>query len=116
MIYQVVNLQTLDATIQVAALQMNLGGLYGQGTLLVGSQQNGDVAGLILNAALLGISTLSFGEAEAVIYTSGIIGAGTVTSVIVGSGGLTLCGPGWLVSRATARTPCRERSTSTRAG
>ena len=96
MIYQVMNLQTLDATIQVAALQMNLGGLYGQGTLLVGSQQSGDVAGLILNAALLGISTLSFGEAEAAIYSSGIIGAGTVTSVIVGSGGLTLCGPGWL--------------------
>ena len=96
MIYQVVNLQTLDAAVQVAALQMNLGGIYGQGSLLVGSQQSGDVAGLILNAALLGISTLSFGEAEAVIYTSGIIGTGTVTSVIVGSGGLTLCGPGWL--------------------
>ncbi|SEP40521.1 autotransporter-associated beta strand repeat-containing protein [Rhodospirillales bacterium URHD0017] len=97
MIYQVVNLQTLDAgAIQVAALQMNLGGIYGQGTLLVGSQQSGDVAGVILNCALLGISTLAFGEAEAVIYTSGIIGAGTVTSVIKGLGGLTVCGPGWL--------------------
>src|SRR6516162_2133440 len=68
-----------------------------RGNLLVGSQEEGDVAGLIMNGGSIYAATLAFGEAEGVIYTNdGSLGT-AINSVIIGSGGLTTFGPGALV-------------------
>jgi hypothetical protein len=66
-------------------------------TLQIGSQAANDSSGLILNGGTISGGTLQFGAAEAVVYasTSGL--GTTIASLLSGTGGLTLCGPGGLV-------------------
>jgi autotransporter-associated beta strand protein len=97
MVYEVVDSQTLDSKAQVAALEMNGGEIDGTGTLLIGSQATGDVAGLIMNGGSIYADTLAFGQAEGAIYTNNG-GSGTaIYSAIAGTAGLTTFGPGGLV-------------------
>lgn len=103
MVYEVVDQQTIDGTgsTQVAALEMNGGEIDGgDGSLLIGSQQSGDVAGVIMNGGNINVGSLFFGEAEGVIYTNdGGLSTG-IYSAIAGSAGLTVFGPGALVLAA----------------
>ena len=62
-------------------------------TLSIGPQTSGQ-AGLILNGGTIGVTTLNFGPAEGLVYSS--LANGTISSVIQGSGGLTTFGPGAL--------------------
>src|SRR5262249_7246486 len=99
-IYEVVNPQMIadNANVQVAALEMDGGEIDGnRGNLLVGSQQGGDVAGLIMNGGSIYAATLAFGAAEGVIYTNDGSLSTSINSMIIGSGGLTTFGPGALV-------------------
>lgn len=109
-VYDVVDTQTLqgEAAATVAALEIANGEVAGaDATLTVGSQDSGDVAGVILNGGTSTVGTLAFGASEAVIYTSN--DGGVITSMLSGSGGLTTFGPGSLLlsgdSEATLSGP-----------
>lgn len=65
----------------------------GTTALAVGPQTSGQ-AGVILNAGSINTTSLQFGAAEAVIFSS--LAGGTISSQIQGTGGLTKFGPGAL--------------------
>ncbi|WP_454915225.1 hypothetical protein [Xanthobacter sediminis] len=97
-VYEVVDSQTVafGGAPQVAALELNGGGVAGSGAQLrVGSQASGTVAGIVMNGGGISVDTLAFGAAEAVIYTAA--GASlAISSALGGTGGLTTFGPGTL--------------------
>ncbi len=104
MIYEVVDQQTIDdgATVQVAALEIDGGTVLGPtGTLQVGSQQAGDVAGVVLNGGDVAVATLSFGASEGLLYVA--VGT-TISSTIAGTAGVTMFGPGTLALPADNST------------
>jgi autotransporter-associated beta strand protein len=104
-VYAVVGLQTIDVggAPQVAALQVNGGQIEGlAGSLLVGSQAAGDIAGVVMNGGIIMAGALGFGDAEGLIYTSDAGAA--ITSAIGGSAGLTVFGPGTLILAADSST------------
>lgn len=85
------------ATAQVYALRVGAVTVGGGGTLEVGSQTGGQ-AGIILNSGTISASSVNFGSAEGLVYTRGA--GGTISSVIHGSNGLTVFGPGSLTLMA----------------
>ena len=89
----------LDGTVEAWALAMSGGEISGKiggsANLLIGSQASGDSAGLIMNGGIIDTGvTVTFGDAEGVIYTSS---EGSINAAIAGTAGLTLFGPGTLV-------------------
>jgi hypothetical protein len=64
------------------------------GTLQVGSQAVGDIAGVILNGGNVEAGNLSFGASEGVLYVAS--GFTAIESTITGTAGFTMCGPGIL--------------------
>ncbi len=100
-IYEVLDNQTINDgnSVQVGALEMNGGNVEGSDTtLLVGTQQSGGTAGIIMNRGIISAGSLKFGAAEGVIY-AGVPGGG-ITSSIYGSSGLTVFGPGIIILSA----------------
>jgi hypothetical protein len=98
-VYAVVDQQTIaaNASVQLAAVAIDGGGIGGDGaTLLVGSQAGGDLAGVIMNGGSISAAALAFGDAEALIYG----GAASIAATIGGSAGLTMFGPGPLTLAA----------------
>lgn len=101
-VYEVVDDQAVDSggAPQLAALELNGGTVSGGGAqLLVGSQAAGGVAGIVMNSGSIGVDTLTFGAAEAVVYASALDGL-EISSSLSGSGGLSLFGPGSLTVSA----------------
>ena len=98
-IYEVVDDQTImqNATVEIAALEINGGEIDGVGsTLAVGSQASGDYAGIIMNGGLIEVGTLAIGDAEGLIYTSDTQAGTAIGATVSGSQGLTTFGPGAL--------------------
>ena len=100
--YQVVNSQTIpgNTTVSLAAVEVDpAGSIFGglATTLNVGNQTTGSIAGVILNGGQINSESLSFGDAEGVIYTGG---AGGTISASITAGALTLSGPGTLTLTA----------------
>jgi autotransporter-associated beta strand protein len=96
-IYEVVNTQTVGGgdSATIAALEVDGGEIAGEGTLVVAGQPTEGVAGVIMNGGSISVGTLDFGANEGVIYVND--DANSITSVIQGSAGLTVLGPGELV-------------------
>jgi hypothetical protein len=96
-VYEVVDDQTIadGGGVQIAALEMNCGEIYGSGgSLLIGSQASGDLAGIIMNGGSITTGTLAFGAAEGLIYASDTTLDTAINARISGSAGLTVFGPG----------------------
>jgi autotransporter-associated beta strand protein len=98
-VYDADTAQTISSgvTAEVYALRVGaetVGGGSFDSTLEVGPQTTGGEAGVILNSGTINATYLDFGAAEGLIYASNAGGA--VTSIIEGSGGLTVFGPGTL--------------------
>jgi hypothetical protein len=101
-VYEAVDSQTIDSGTapQLAALELNGGTVSGNGAqLLVGSQAADGVAGIVMNAGSIDVDTLTFGAAEAIVYASVSDGL-EIASMLGGSGGLSLFGPGRLTLSA----------------
>ena len=106
-VYRVLDHQAIHNgdTVQVAALEMSGGRIEGaSATLLVGSQAFGDIAGVIVNGGSIDAGTLSFGDAEGLIYTSDTGGATGISSTISAANGLTTFGPGTLTLSGDSST------------
>lgn len=101
-VYEVVDEQVVDSggAPQLAALELNGGTVSGSGAqLLVGTQAADGVAGIVMNAGSIGVDTLTFGAAAAIVYASTSDGL-EISSNLSGSGGLSLFGPGTLTLSA----------------
>jgi autotransporter-associated beta strand protein len=84
---------TLAANTQVYALNITNGVTVSLGTHTLTLGDGTDPAGLILQNAAISGGTLAFGGSEGVIWLKGSTGQ-IISSVISGSGGLTLAGSG----------------------
>ncbi|MGA0565007.1 hypothetical protein ACO2RV_21395 [Ancylobacter sp. VNQ12] len=101
-VYEVVDDQSVDSgsAPQLAALELNGGTVSGGGAqLLVGGQAAGDVAGIVMNAGSIGVDTLTFGAAGAIIYAAASDGL-EISATLSGGGGFSTFGPGRLTLSA----------------
>ncbi|HYD06164.1 MAG TPA: hypothetical protein VEC60_10580, partial [Reyranella sp.] len=102
-IYQVTDSQTVGSVgASVFALEMDGGSIDGTGTLHIGSQAAGGIAGLILNGGDIS-APLQAGASETAIYAADN-GITTLSGTLGGSGDVVVFGPGTVALAADNST------------